>query len=55
MRKTVRRPQSPGELFERVRPPEGRSIAGFGRSGIVYLMWRDGANGWFIERPRVVR
>jgi hypothetical protein len=44
-----------GELFERVRLPEGRSIAGFGRAGVIYLMWRDGANGWFIERTRVLR
>jgi hypothetical protein len=43
-----------GELFERVRIPAGRSIAGFGRGGIVYLMWRDGDAGWYIERTRIL-
>ena len=43
-----------GELFQRVRLPVGRSIAGFGRKGIVYLMYRDGTTGWFLERTRVL-
>lgn len=44
-----------GELFERVRVPLGKSIAGFGKSGVVYLMYRDGAAGWVLERTRVNR
>lgn len=36
-----------------VRMPSGRSIAGFGRGGVVYLMYRDGANGWFLERTKL--
>ena len=43
-----------GELFQRVRLPVGRSLAGFGRKGIVYLMYRDGTTGWFLERTRVL-
>ncbi len=45
---------SKGELFQRVRLPAGRSIAGFGHKGIVYLMYRDGTTGWFLERTRVL-
>jgi hypothetical protein len=44
---------SKGELFQRVRLPVGRSIAGFGRSGVVYLMYRDAAKGWFLERTKI--
>ncbi len=43
-----------GELFQRVRLPVGRSIAGFGRNGIVYLMYRDGTTGWYLERTSIV-
>lgn len=43
-----------GELFQRVRLPAGRSIAGFGHKGVVYLMYRDGTAGWFLERTRVL-
>lgn len=43
-----------GELFQRVRLPVGRSIAGFGRNGVVYLMYRDAATGWFLERTRIL-
>ena len=42
-----------GAPFYRVRMPAGRSIAGFGRNGAVYLMSKD-ANGWHLERTRVV-
>lgn len=42
-----------GVLVERVRIPAGRSIAGFGKGGVVYLMTRD-ADGWTLERTRVV-
>ncbi len=44
---------SKGELFQRVRLPVGRSIAGFGHKGVVYLMYRDGTTGWFLERTRI--
>lgn len=44
-----------GELRERVRLPAGRSIAGFGRGGAIYMMWRDPQRGWFIERTHVIR
>ena len=43
-----------GELFQRVRLPVGRSIAGFGRNGVVYLMYRDPATGWFLERTKIL-
>lgn len=44
-----------GQLTQRVRLPVGRSIAGFGHSGVVYLMQRDAASGgWFLERSRIV-
>jgi hypothetical protein len=46
---------SNGELIERVRMPVGRSIAGFGPGGVVYLMSRDSGGGWALERTRVVR
>ncbi|HYW32234.1 MAG TPA: hypothetical protein VE869_12055 [Gemmatimonas sp.] len=44
---------STGTLFQRVRLPRGRSIAGFGRGGVVYLMYKDGDAGWAIERVKV--
>jgi hypothetical protein len=43
-----------GELFQRVRLPIGRSIAGFGRNGVVYLMYREGTTGWYLERTRIL-
>ena len=43
-----------GELTHRVRLPVGRSIAGFGRNGVVYLMQRDASGGWFLERTKVL-
>lgn len=43
-----------GVLFQRVRLPAGRSIAGFGHSGVVYLMYRDGSAGWLLERTKVL-
>jgi hypothetical protein len=43
-----------GELFERVRVPAGRSIAGFGKGGVVYLMSGDRTNGFYLERTRLV-
>lgn len=43
-----------GVLAQRVRVPLGRSIAGFGHNGIVYLMQRDANGAWFLERSRIV-
>jgi hypothetical protein len=44
-----------GELTQRVRLPEGRSIAGFGKGGTVYLMSQDAATKlWTLEKAHVV-
>lgn len=43
-----------GVLAQRVRVPLGRSIAGFGHNGIVYLMQRDANGAWFLERSRII-
>jgi hypothetical protein len=40
-------------LFERVRMPLGRSIAGFGKGGVIYLQVGDRVNGFTIERVTV--
>lgn len=40
-------------LYQRVRMPLGRSIAGFGRGGVVYLQAGDRASGFTIERVKV--
>jgi hypothetical protein len=40
-------------LFERVRVPAGRSVAGFGKGGVVYLMSGDRTNGFYLERTRL--
>ena len=42
-----------GQLLERVRIPPGRSIAGFGHNGVVYLMSKSD-DGWLLERTRVL-
>ena len=39
--------------FRRVRIPLGRSIAGFGKGGVVYLQSGDFANGFYLERSRL--
>ena len=39
-----------GELFERVRVPAGRAIAGFGKGGVVYLTTGDLSTGFTLER-----
>lgn len=44
-----------GELFERVRLPEGRAIAGFGKGGVVYLTSGDRASGFHLERTTLPR
>jgi hypothetical protein len=38
-----------GELTDRVQVPAGRTIVGFGKGGIVYMMARDDKSAW-IER-----
>jgi hypothetical protein len=43
-----------GTLTQRVRIPLGRSIAGFGHNGIVYLMYKAGTAGWALERTKVM-
>jgi hypothetical protein len=43
-----------GELFQRVRVPAGRSVAGFGKGGIVYLMSGDRTNGFVLERTTLL-
>lgn len=40
-------------LFERVRMPVGRSIAGFGKGGVVYLQSGDRVNGFTLERVKL--
>lgn len=42
-----------GVLRRRVRMPAGRSIAGFGKNGVVYLMAREPNGEWFVERSRL--
>lgn len=44
-----------GELFERVQLPPERSVAGFGASSALYLMWRDSTLAWHIEKTHIVR
>jgi hypothetical protein len=39
-----------GELFQRVRMPAGRSIVGFGKGGVVYMISGDKSNGFHLER-----
>lgn len=45
---------SKGQLTQRVRIPAGRSIAGFGKGGVVYLLGGDRSNGFFLERTGIV-
>ena len=42
-----------GDISHRVRLPVARSVAGFGKGGVVYLMGRHDDKTWFIERTRV--
>ena len=44
-----------GDITERVELPAQRSIAGFGRAGLLYLMWRDDKSVWHLEATRVIR
>jgi hypothetical protein len=38
-----------GEIIDHVQVPAGRTIVGFGKGGIVYMMARDDKGAW-IER-----
>jgi hypothetical protein len=40
-------------LFQRVRMPVGRSIAGFGKGGVLYLQSGDMTNGFHLERVKL--
>jgi len=40
-------------LFQRVRMPVGRSIAGFGKGGVVYLQAGDRTTGFYLERAKL--
>lgn len=42
-----------GELFQRVRMPVGRLIAGFGKSGVVYMVVGNKKDGFVLERTRL--
>jgi hypothetical protein len=44
-----------GEIFERVRLPEKRSLAGFGPDGIVYLSYVPVRGDARLERARIIR
>ncbi len=44
-----------GELFQRVRMPVGRAIAGFAKGGVVYMTSGDRTNGFYLERTRLPR
>lgn len=44
---------SRGALAHRVKLPAGRTLVGFGKRGAVYMMYRDTARGWILERGRV--
>jgi hypothetical protein len=44
---------SSGELFQRVRFPVGRSLAGFGPKGTVYLMHGSLGKGFVLERTAI--
>jgi hypothetical protein len=40
-------------LFRRVRMPVGRSVAGFGKDGVVYLQSGSRAEGFYLERVKL--
>jgi hypothetical protein len=43
-----------GEVFQRVQLPADCDIAGFGRSGVVYLSKLIGTNGFILQRTTIV-
>lgn len=46
---------SRGNLTHRVQLPAGRTLIGFGKGDVVYMMFRDGVRVWILERGRVGR
>jgi hypothetical protein len=44
-----------GEIVERVQLPAGRSVAGFGRGGVLYLLHGDYRTAFVIEKVKVMR
>ena len=42
-------------FVQRVRLPLGRSIAGFGKGGVVYLQVGDIRSGFFLERTTILK
>jgi hypothetical protein len=40
-----------GEIVDRVQVPAGRTIVGFGKGGVVYMMARDDKGAW-VERTK---
>ena len=40
-----------GEVTDRVQVPAGRTIVGFGKGGVVYMLARDDKGAW-IERTK---
>jgi hypothetical protein len=43
------------EHVHRVRIPAGRTIAGFGKAGVIYLKFRDASGKWMLERVRIAQ
>jgi len=41
-----------GELVDRIQIPSGRTIVGFGKGGVVFMLARDDKGAW-IERTSV--
>jgi hypothetical protein len=46
---------NPKGEFKRVRFPVGRSLAGFGKDGVVYLLAGDKVSGFYLEKTRIPR
>jgi hypothetical protein len=44
---------NPNGNFHRVRLPAGRSIAGFAKGGVLFLLAADPTNGFYLEKTRL--
>jgi hypothetical protein len=44
-----------GEVFERVRLPEGRALIAVGAGGVVYMSYAPRAGVVRLERARIIR
>ena len=47
-----------GEIIQRVRLPEGRRLMGFGRGGIVYLLYQrmsSNHRATLLERAKIIQ